>query len=291
MKIKTAEFYLVIVSVIAAAGWLFSKNALQYISPYTFISLRFSLAAVVLLMLCLPQLRLLTVGQLLRSVFTGSVLGLTLLLWVEGLKRTESIGESAFIVSLTVVVVPVISRILFRESLSLSLLFALLPALGGLALLTIDNGFVVEAGQWYFIVVTVGFALHLNLSSHLVSEVPSLVNSSIQLVMVAMIGTIAALLWEQWTVQLSVSAWGWLLASAVIATSFRFALQNHALQRMIPSHASLILLMEPVWTAVLGVMFLEELFSMNKFFGCMLIFTALIVYRWNVICSWVKTIR
>ncbi len=286
-----AEFYLVIVSVIAAAGWLFSKNALQYIPPYTFIALRFSLAAAVLLMFCLPQLRSLTIGQLLRSVFTGTVLGLTLLLWVVGLKRTESIGESAFIVSLTVVVVPVISRLFFRESLSLSLFFALFPALVGLVLLTIDNGFVVEAGQWYFLVVTVGFALHLNLSSHLVSEVPSLVNTSIQLVMVAMIGSVAALLWEQWTVQLSVSAWGWLLASAVIATSFRFALQNHALQRMTPSHASLILLMEPVWTAVLGVMFLGEFLSINQLFGCMLIFAALIVYRWKLIASWVKTIR
>ncbi|MFL0800972.1 MAG: DMT family transporter [Agarilytica sp.] len=290
MRVKRAESYLVAVSLIAAAGWLFSKNALQEFPPFTFIALRFSLAAVVLMMFCLPQLRGLSAGQLVRSMSTGAVLGVSLLLWVVGLHRTASIGESAFIVSLTVVVVPVIGRLLFKDSMSFSLLFALFPALVGLALLTIDNGFVVEVGQWYFLVVTIGFALHLNLSSHLVSQVPSLANTSIQLIMVATIGSVAALIWEEWTVRLSASAWGWLLASAVIATSFRFALQNHALQRMIPSHASLILLMVPVWTAMLGVMFLGEFLSINKIFGCMLIFAALIVYRWKLITSWVKTI-
>ncbi len=290
MKTKTAEFYLVVVSVIAAAGWLFSKNALQYIPPYTFIALRFSIASVVLMMLCFPQLRTLTAGQISRSVSTGAVLGVTLLLWVIGLQYTDAIGESAFIVSLTVVVVPVVGRLLFKESISMSLIFALFPALLGLVLLTIDNGFVVEAEQWYFIVVTFGFALHLNLSSHLVSGVPSLANTSIQLVVVAIISAVAAAVWEPWTVQFNGSAWGWLFASAVIATSFRFALQNHALQKMIPSRASLILLLEPVWTIFLGVIFLEEFMSVNKLFGCVLIFTALTVYRWKNVCAWIKAL-
>ncbi|MFL0803364.1 MAG: DMT family transporter [Agarilytica sp.] len=290
MKIKTAEFYLVIVSIIAAAGWLFSKNALQYIPPYTFIALRFSIAAVVLMMFCLPQLRGLTIGQCVRSMSTGIVLGVTLSLWVVGLQQTKSIGESAFIVSLTVVVVPVIGRLLFSESVSLSLFFALFPALIGLALLTVDNGFVIEAEQWVFLLVTIGFALHLNLSRYLVREVPSLANTSIQLVMVALVSAVAAALWEQWTFQFSKFGWGWLLVSAVVATSFRFSLQNHALQKMIPSHASIILLMEPVWTAVLGVVFLNEFLSVNRLLGCFLIFFALIVYKWKAINVWIKTV-
>lgn len=285
MFIKKGEYLLVVVTLVAAAGWLFSKNALMSFPSYTFLAWRFSIAAVVLAFFCLPQFRTLNLNEAFRSAATGLVLGLTLLLWVEGIQHTASIGEGAFIVSLSVIVVPIVGRIFFGTAIPVTLVFALLPAMAGLAFLSLDNDFGFEIGQWYFLCANLGLALHLNLSSHFVSGISPALNTTIQLTVVAMVAAVAALLHEAWFIPESTSAWLWLLASAVIATSFRFVMQNSALRLVQPSHAAMIFLLEPIWAAVLGVLFLQEVMSTNKIIGCMFIFTALLVYRWPLVMA------
>ncbi len=155
---------------------------------------------------------------------------------------------------------------------------ALIPALVGLAFLTLDNGFAVETGQLYFLIATAGFALHMNLSSHFANDIPSLASTTIQLTVVGIISGAVAVFLESWP-NAGIQSWGWLTASAVIATSFRFTLFNYALKLTTPSHTAMILLLEPIWTAVLGAWLLSEVLSSNKILGCVLIFIALIVFR------------
>ncbi len=277
------EYLLVVVTLVAAAGWLFSKAALQNFPSYTFLALRFSLACGVLLLFCLPQLWHLRRSDIARSVCTGLVLGFSLLFWVEGLQNTDSIAEGAFIVSLSVMLVPVVGRVFFAAVIPRTLIVALFPAVLGLGFLTLDNGFRLQSGQLYFLMANVGFALHLNLSAYFVSGISSLTNTTIQLCSVACVALVAALLKESWQSPSVVSAWTWVFASAIVATSFRFLLQNRALKSVLPSHAAMIYLLEPIWVAVLGVIFLGELMSSNKLFGCGFILIALLVFRWPII--------
>lgn len=271
------------VTLIAAAGWLFSKNALATFPPFIFIALRFCLAAFVLCCLSRHALAALTSSDIKRACATGCVLGATILVWVIGLQRIQSIGEGAFLVSLTIVLVPVVSKLLFADKIPRILILALCPAIAGLAFLTLDNGFQFESAQLYFLAATLGFALHITLSSHLVANIPALPNSAIQLTMTGLFAVIAAFLTESWPETTSVSAWSWVLASAIIATSFRFTLQNRALQSLKPSHASMIFILEPVWTALLGASFLGERLTFFQIIGCALIFTSLVVFRWRMV--------
>lgn len=279
MTNRRAELLLLLVTLLAAMGWVFSKNALQEFAPYQFIALRFLLAALVLALFCGQQFKGLSREQLLRSGITGTVFGLTLLLWILGLQKTPYIGEGAFISSLTVVIVPIIGRLFFGSKLSLKLLLALIPAVAGLACLSIDGGFRFSPYHFLFLAAAVGFSLHLNLSSYFVKNIPPLALASIQLGVAGFIALLAALVTGFWELQLSSVAWGWLLASALLATSLRFALQTRALQTLQPSHASMIFLAEPVGTAILGAMLLGERMSANQWLGCLLIFTALLIYR------------
>ena len=286
MKLLRPDIAIVLVTFLGAAGWWFSKNAVQEITPNSFIALRFFIAAAVLTLFCWAQLRSLTMSQLLRSCSTGSTLGLSLLFWVVGLEKANSIGESAFIVSLTAVVVPIVGRLLFGEKISRLLPLALLTAIAGLVLLTVDNGFVFEAGQWYFLIAILGFGLHLNLSSHYVKSVPHLANSTLQLLMVALIAGAAAVIGGTASLSFSPQAWAWLLASALIATSLRFAIQNYAMPKISPSYAAMIFLLEPIWAAMLGAIVLGEALSATKITGCALIFAALLVFRGKEILHW-----
>ncbi|MCH2176264.1 MAG: DMT family transporter [Lentisphaeria bacterium] len=282
-----ADLLLAFVTMISAVGWLFSKKSLLAFEPFTFLFFRFFIAAVLLAALSWPKLKILRKEQIMRSVLTGTSLGIALLVWVVGLHKTNSMGEGAFILSLTVVMVPILGRLFFGDKASAVLIVSLVPAVTGLFYLSIDNGFQLQADQWYFLVATIGFALHLNLSNHYVKNIPSLANTTIQIFMVSFLALLAGCLNENWTGDYG-WYWGWVIASAVIATTVRFALQNYTLQFLVPSHASMIFLLEPIWVAILGVIFLNEHFTVNKIIGCMLIFMALLVFRSSIIWGLIK---
>ena len=283
MTVRRAEILLLLVTLLAAFGWVFSKQALLEFTPYQFIATRFLLAASILTVFCHAELRRLNREQLLRSVTTGAALGLTLLVWVIALQQTPFIGEGAFIVSLEVVMVPLLGLLLFGEPISPRLIVALIPAVVGLACLGVGNGLHFASHQWLFLAATLGFALHLNLSNHFVKQIPSMPLATIQLAVTGFIALLATLFTVGWSTGLSAVSWGWLLSSALIATSLRFAIQTRALQTLMPSHASMIFLAEPVWTAILGALWLHERMSGQQLLGCLLIFTALLIFRADAI--------
>jgi drug/metabolite transporter (DMT)-like permease len=74
-----------------------------------------------------------------------------------------------------------------------------------------------------------------------------------------------------------------LAASVLLATCLRFWLQTHAQQQLSASQAALLLTLEPVWTAALGLTLLGEHLSRLQLSGCGLIFLALVLSRlWPV---------
>jgi len=286
------EWLLVAVTLIAATGWVFTKNALTEFPPYIFLSLRFGLAAIVLASLCGPQLIQLDRGQVKRSFGTGILLGLTLLIWVLAIKETESIGEGSFIVSLTVVFVPLISRLFFGEKLSTSLIIALLPAVAGLALLSLrfdETGHIswsFESTHYLFLISTIGFAFHVLFTTRYSQAIPALPLATIQLFAIAVVATVAAVLCEEWPDSVSEVSWMWLLCSALFATSLRFALQTKSMVHLNPNHAVMIFMLEPVWTSILGASFLNESMATEQLVGCSLIFCALLIYRMPNMMAW-----
>jgi len=270
---------------IAAAGWGFSKSALSEFPPYIFLALRFSIATAILVAISWPSLRGLSKTQFIRAFLTGGLLGVTMLFWILGLDNTSSVGEGAFIVSLTVVVVPIVGRLFFGEKLTVSLVLALFPAIIGLFLLSLkftetgEWGFSLESTHVFFLLSTLGFAFHVIFTSRFAQSIPTMPLSTVQLLAISLIAIIAAAITEDWPEGVSGISWFWVLCSAVIATTLRFVLQNKAFGHLKPSHASMIFMLEPVWAACIGVMLMSESMLVNQVWGCAFIFSSLFVYR------------
>ena len=281
---RRAEFLLMLVTFIAAGGWLFSKSALAEFLPHSFVALRFTLAGVVLAVIFYRQISSLNVHQAIRCTVVGIVLGLALQVWVIALQQTEFIGEGSFLVSLTVILVPLISWMFYGVRLTPALFVALIPAVLGLACLFLERSFVLESSILYFLLATVGFSLHLNMSVYYVRSIPPLALSAIQLTSAGLVSVLCTWAFESTDFMpmlqsVSATAWYWLLASSLIATSLRFALQTQALQHLEASHASMIFLAEPVFTTMLGALTLGERMSVKQLLGCLLIFTSLLIFR------------
>lgn len=279
-----ADLLLLLVTLLAAAGWIFSKEALAGLPPLLFIGVRFLLAGMLLAVFGWRQLVLLPGCGWLRSLLVGALFAVAMGFWIMGLASAKHLGEGAFISSLGIVLVPVLARFLFGDTPPRSTWVAIPMALLGFACLSLEHGFRVEPGQWWFFAAALAFALVFVTNSHVVRQVPVLALGTVQLTMVAVLILPLSWTFEAWPDRVATPVLGWALASALLGTTARFIVQLHAQGMTTPSHAAVILMLEPMWTAIVAAWWFGESMSMLQFLGCGLIFLALVVSRW----SWIR---
>lgn len=274
-----ADFILLLVTILAAAGWIFSKEALAGLPPLLFMGLRFLFASFILIVLARRQLARLSKAQWQAAGLIGALLGLAMSTWVFGLFSTQSLGEGAFITSLSVVLVPVVNWVMFRERPALASFLALPIAILGMALLSLRHGFTPEPSQVFFLIAALLMSVIFILNSRAAYHIPALALTAIQLLLVGTVALTLSILFEDWPKQVSNAVWGWLLLSFTLATAGRFFLQTYAQGLTTPSRAAVIMILEPVWTTVFSMFWFDQWLTRTQLIGCGLIFLALIVNR------------
>lgn len=301
-----SDLLLVLVTLLAAISWMFSKEAVLMMPPLMFMAARFLIAGGILALIALPALRRLNRDQIKRSVGVGLVFGIAMSCWILGLYHGDSMGEGAFLTSLGVVIVPIIARIVFGEAQPLSTWLAIPIAVSGLALLSLENGFQPDPGQLYFVAAAFIFALYFTLNTRAANQrtvtskqgetfekkrVPALPLTALALLTVGVVTLVESAISEAWAPTLSNPPpilFVWILASAVVGTAGRFLLQTYAQSLSAQSHGVVILVLEPVWVALFAAGWFGETMSTLQLAGCGLIFTALLVNRWNALTRAIK---
>ncbi len=278
-----ADVILVFVALLAAFGWIFSKEALVGLPPLLFIGMRFFAAGVVLVLSGRTRFSSLTASHARSALLSGLLFSCAISLWILGLKYSEHLGVGAFLTSLAVVLVPMISRILYGEQSSLSNWLALPVAFTGLALLALKGDLHWEGGQLFFVIAALFFALLFTYTSQVVQRMSAITLTAIQLLSVGVVTLLLSLVLETWPQQVETSIWAWLLTSTLIATSMRFFLQIYAQSLAPASHTAVILIIEPVLTSVAAAIWFGERMTALQGAGCGLIFTALVIARWPFI--------
>ncbi|WP_339799736.1 DMT family transporter [uncultured Marinobacter sp.] len=296
-----SDLILILVTILAAASWAFSKEAVLLMPPLLFMSLRFLIAGAILACLARRQLIRLPLIQVLRGARVGLVFGSAMSLWVIGIWLGVNLGEAAFITSLAVVIVPVIARVLFKEQQPLSTWIALPVAVCGLALLSLENGFRPQTGQLLFALSALIFACSYMLTSRTANtrtvvnrqgervqqeRVAALPLTALSMTTAGLLTGVMSLMFESWQPTFSnftgVLFW-WLIASATIGTAFRFLLQTYAQSLAYNSHGVVLLILEPVWVAILAWFWFDQSMSATQVAGCGVILLSLLVNRWTVV--------
>lgn len=279
-----ADALLLLVTIMAATGWISSKEALEGMPPLLFIGSRFLLAALCLVAFSLGALQLLDRRQWRDALGVGLIFAVAISLWALGLDASRHLGESAFINSLWILMVPLMARFLFGDRPPRATWVALPVALAGFACLSLEREFQVDASQWLFLCSATVFALLFNLNSHVVKTVPPLPFTTIQMLVVGTILMLVSALAETWPSQLSGPTLGWLAASVIIASVLRFLIQLYAQGLTSSSNGAVIMMLEAVWAAAFAALWFREIMSLTQWIGCALIFAALLINRWH----WVR---
>jgi drug/metabolite transporter (DMT)-like permease len=270
---------LVSVTLLAAAGWLFSREAIRGLPSLLFIGSRFALAGIILAALAPKELRALGRRDLRRALVTGAVFAVAMLLWVLGLSHAAQLGIGAFVNSLAVVLIPVVGRLLFRVEISRRTWIAVAVGGAGLALLSSRTGLRPATSDLFFVASALASALHFNLNSRYAGRMPPLALTAIQLEVVGILGLLLSALLEPWPREVATPILAYVAASIVLCTSLRFLLLVKAQSVAPVGHAALIMALEPVWTAAAAALLLGERMTIPQFTGCTLIVAALLLNR------------
>ncbi|SFW98182.1 DMT family transporter [Marinospirillum alkaliphilum] len=283
-----ADLLLVLTTLIAAAGWIFSKEALAGFAPLLFIALRFSGAGLVLALLCLTPLRGLSRAQFISALQVGVLFGAAMVFWILGLEFAQHLGVGAFLTSLGIVLVPLLNLLMGGEKPGRLVYLSLPFVLAGLAFLSLDSEFHLGFGELCFLLSACFLALMFIQNSRAATRIPALPLTAIQLLVTGGITGLCSLVFEDWSFQFPAAIWGWFLASMLLATSLRFLLQTYAQGLAPPSHSAIIMTLEPVWTAMLASYWFSETMSLFQLIGCSLIFTAVLVNRAPALRQWLR---
>ncbi|SDH63190.1 EamA domain-containing membrane protein RarD [Vibrio xiamenensis] len=276
---RKASWILVLTTLFAAFGWIFSKQTIAGLPPFGFVGLRFLLASLCILPLCHRALKQASGQDIGRAALVGVLLSGALLSWIHAISISDTLGEGAFIVSLSMLIVPLIAWALFKQRPKRIFWVSLPIAVIGLGFLSLSEGWHPQASQLWFLINATMLALHFNINSKYSQTLPVLLLTCIQLFVTGVLAMIASLLFETAPPSVEPSIWGWFALSALLATALRYVLQTLGQKHINPGNAALIMILEPVWTVVLSVVWYAEQLSHAKLFGCVLILFALLVYR------------
>ena len=270
-----ADLSLLLITLIWGATFVMVKEAVSQTGVFTFLTLRFLLAAFVLALIFWPRLRATSPREFLAGVLVGLFLFGGYALQTTGLKYT-SVSKTGFITGLSVVVVPLLSTLLLRQKQNLTALVGVLLATTGLGLLTL-RGLSMAQGDLWVLGGAVAFALQIVALGRFAPQMETGILATVQVATVALLSVPLAWAMEGVPPQMSEQLWFAILFTGIMATSLAFLVQSKAQRFTSPTHTALIFATEPVFGAIFGYLLLQERLGCREILGCALILAGMAV--------------
>ena len=272
-----------LILLLAAAIWGFAfvaqRVGMDYVGPFTYNGVRFSLGILVLLPFFYRRLQkggtLITTSapSVRRKILAGSLLtGLFLFGGVAlqqlGLQKTTA-GKAGFLTELYVVFVPMIGLV-FGQKINLYIWAGVLFSITGLYFMSITSGFSLGPGDALVLMCSFVFAFHVLMIGWLSPQMDSILLALIQFSVTAILNLAVAFSIELISLAKIAEAWLPICYGGILSVGIAYTLQIIAQKTAHPAYVSIILGLEAVFAVIGGMALLNESMSMRMFFGCCL---------------------
>jgi drug/metabolite transporter (DMT)-like permease len=273
----TADLALIAVTAVWGATFFMIKDALLVVPPFWFVSLRFTMAALLLWPFLLrardPQSRI----QIRYGISVGLLLFLGYALQTGGLQFTSA-SRGGFITGLTVVFVPVAQALLHRALPSGPIMMGVGLSVLGMALLSFGALDIASLALGDLLVLgcALAFTAHILAIGHYASRVNPLGLTFVQIVTVAALSLVLALGVESSPGTGLVAALPAVFFTAAFATVAAFYVQARAQRFTSPTHTALIFALEPVFAVIFAYLLANERLTTQEALGCGLILAGML---------------
>jgi len=245
-----ADLALVLVAFVWGASFVMVKEAIAQVGVYPFLSLRFTLSFLFMVLIFAKRLPRLNK----RIVFSGTVLGVFLFLayafQTVGLVYTSA-SNAGFITGLNVAFVPIFSFAIFKQMPRPLTLLGIALATTGLFLLTGGHWEGFNRGDVLVLLCAICVALHILWTGKYAPVMDVYLLATVQIGVVALLSLPFGI--SSFHSSLSgipFSVWKSVIFTGLLATVFAFVAQTSAQRYTPPARAALILLMESIFCAL-----------------------------------------
>ena len=274
---RLALWSLVSVAAMWGVAFVVMKPAIEQQPFFDFLAIRFTIAAVIMLVIK-PKVVLAIKGKMLAvGAVLGIMLGLAYITQTIALEMTTA-AITGFLTGTYVVLTPVLGWLIFRRKVGVKVAIGAALALIGLGLISI-TGVSIEVGQIWGIVCAVLYALHIVGLGRFSSGLDSYALTFVQLLFVAVVCWIGALP-DGYQGPPTVDVWLAVLFTAIFATVIGFFVQTWAQARMEPARVAIILTLEVIFTAVVSVAVGQEVLAFKTIIGGAFMVAAMVIVEW-----------
>lgn len=277
-KMILADISLFFVAVFWGSNFVIMKEALEIIDPFTYLGLRFSIAALILMLFFWKRLIKASSADFLAGGLIGLFLFSGFAFQTVGLLYTTP-AKSGFITGTAVVIVPFLYFFVTRHSPGWWAFLGGGLAAAGLYMLSADEVVGFNPGDGLTLIGAFLFAAHLIAIAIHVRRRDPLVLAISQIAFTGLASFLVAFIFEPRAAMFyhPPLIWGAILYAVIFCTIGAFVTQNIAQRYTPPTHAVLILSLEAVFAGLFSYLFWGELFTPLKLSGALLILAGILV--------------
>lgn len=267
---------LVLVTVIWGGGFVASDMALESLTPFQIMTVRFLMAAVLMGLISFRSLNHITKEEIRAGGLMGIALFAAFSLQIIGLQYTTP-SKNAFLTALNVVIVPFIAFLVLKKKIPGKVLIGAVMAVVGVALLSLDGDLTLSIGDLLTLLCAVGFAFQIFFTGEFVKKYRATVLNFLQMATAFLLSVIFMAASGQTEFQVTTQGWLSVIYLGVVSTTICYLLQTACQKYVDETKAAIILSMESVFGTLFSMLILHEVLTLRMFAGCGIILAAVII--------------
>ena len=271
-----ANFLIVLVALFWGSTYFLTKMAVEELEPFNLTALRFGTAFIITALFFFKRIRKADRTVIKYSIILGVLAVIAVLSMTFGVQYTTA-SNAGFLISLSVVMIPLISVVVLKKKIKAKLLLSVVLATIGIVCLTLNEQLTINKGDILCILCATSFAVQVLIMERIPKSADSVAIGALQLGITAVVNFILSFFLENFTVPSDLKVWGVIVILGVFCTAFCYIIQIYALKNTSAIQAGIILSLEPVFSAIFAYIFLGELLSKQGYIGAILLFISVIL--------------
>ena len=271
-----ANFLIVLVALFWGSTYFLTKMAVAELELFNLTALRFGTAFIITALFFFKRIRKADRVVIKYSIILGVLAVIAVLSMTFGVQYTTA-SNAGFLISLSVVMIPLISVVVLKKRIKAKLLLSVILATIGIVCLTLNEQLTINKGDILCILCATSFAVQVLIMERIPKTADSVAIGALQLGITAVVNFILSFFLENFTVPRDFKVWGVIVILGVFCTAFCYIIQIYALKNTSAIQAGIILSLEPVFSAIFAYIFLGELLSKQGYIGAILLFISVIL--------------
>ncbi|MED4581932.1 DMT family transporter [Brevibacillus choshinensis] len=270
-----ADLAMLLVTLFWGSSYLFMQMGLTDLETFNLIGIRFGIAFIIAALFFHKRILRINRKTLLHALILGAILFGVFATVTEGVKTTTA-SQAGFLVSLTVIFVPLLS-ILLKNKPETRVFFGAGLAVIGIGLLTLTDHFQISQGDALCIGTAMFYATHIIVTGKLAPQSDAIQLGVYQLGFAALFGLIFSIFTEAPRLPHTPKAWLAVLVLSILCSAIGFVVQTVAQQHTTPTHTGLIFSLEPVFAALFAYMLNGETLTVRGYIGAALVLLSVLI--------------